>query len=59
VAVLSARLGLRPEGTGLAAAPVPGVGRVRVTGLHVGERAYEVRVDDASVEVIASVSAAG
>lgn len=59
VAVLSARLGLRPEGTGLAAAPVPGVGCVRVIGLHVGDRAYEVRADGGIVEVIAAGSSGG
>jgi len=58
VAVLAARLGLRPEGPELVASPVPSAGRIRVTGLHVGDRAFEVRADEGgSVKVTPSLRA--
>jgi glycogen debranching enzyme len=52
IGVLAARLGLRAEGTTLVATPPTGSARVRVTGLHVGETCYEVRVgEDGTAEV--------
>ena len=52
IGVLAARLGLRAEGAALVVAPSTGSGSVCVTGLHVGETCYEVRVgEDGTAEV--------
>jgi len=44
VAVLTALLGLQPDGDALRTAPVPGVERFEVDGLRVGGRTVNVRI---------------
>ncbi|NNC12209.1 amylo-alpha-1,6-glucosidase [Planctomonas sp. JC2975] len=51
VAVLTTRLGLRPDGSDLVVAPVPAAGSIDVRGIRVGRHRYAVRVADGVTEV--------